>query len=204
MPARRPLPARSAAVSSTAVVSRATGSMSLLIVIRLASEDLVSAVELLEQHHAGELVRQRDAAQREPRVAAVEVESPRPADHEAEVSALTAALLEPSAELDRVELGAVARKQDQMRALGNPGRHPLVLAHLHQLDAGETGEQLAVVLHVVLKGRPQAPHRNHRNSHGRVRYYARARGRRAPLQYPHRPRDDGGSLRELRQRLALG
>ena len=49
-----------------------------------------------------------------------------------------------------------------------------------ELDPRMAGQQPAVVLHVVLEGRPQAPHRDHRDPHQRLRYYARVRGRRAP------------------------
>ena len=43
--------------------------------VRLAGEDLVRPVELLEQHHARELVRERHRPEREPLVAALELES---------------------------------------------------------------------------------------------------------------------------------
>ena len=74
----------------------------------LAGNDLVRPVELLEQDDPGELVRQRHPAEREPHVAAVEVEPARPTDHEAEVASRLAALLEEPAELELVELTAVA------------------------------------------------------------------------------------------------
>src|SRR5918994_646843 len=139
--------------------------MPLLIVIRLAGQDLVGPVELLEQHDAGELVGQRHPAEREPRVAAVEVEATRAADDEAEIAAVLPALLQPAAQLHGVELAAVACEQHEVVPFRDPLRHPLVLAHLDQLEPRVARDQLAVVLHVVLEGRPQAPYRDHRDPH---------------------------------------
>src|SRR5688572_22030651 len=115
-----------------------------LIVIRLAGQDLVSPVELLEQHDPSELVRERDPPERQARVELLEVEPARAADHEAEVAALLPALLEPAAQLHRVELAAVGRQEDQVRALRDALRHALVLAHLEQLHARVPREELAV------------------------------------------------------------
>lgn len=39
--------------------------------VRLAAHDLEGAIDLLEQHHAGEVVRQRDLAERERFVSAL-------------------------------------------------------------------------------------------------------------------------------------
>ena len=103
-----PLPARPDAASSTALESWATGSMCAgLIVIGLAGEDLVGTIELLEHHDPGQLVREGHRAQRQAHVS-VEVEPARAPDDEAEVAAGLAALLEPAAELDRVEGAAVS------------------------------------------------------------------------------------------------
>src|SRR3954467_5816942 len=96
----------------------------------LPRQDLVRPVDLLEQHHARELVRQRHLAEREAHVAGLEVEPARPADHEAEVAARLAALLEELAELDRVELAAVAREKAYEGPLRDPAVDALVLAHL--------------------------------------------------------------------------
>ena len=52
------------------------------------------AVQLLEQHDARELVGQRDPPERQPVVDVLELESERPADHEAEVDPALAPFLE--------------------------------------------------------------------------------------------------------------
>src|SRR3982751_6036768 len=65
--------------------SRSWSSDAISVVIRLAGEDLVAAVELLEQHDASELMGQRERAEREPVVDVVEVEPERAADDEADV-----------------------------------------------------------------------------------------------------------------------
>src|SRR5205085_11506863 len=112
-----PLPLGSAGAADTAALSSATGSVVGLIsvMVWLAREDLVRAVDLLEQHHAGELVRQRHRAEREPHVAALEVEPARPADHEAEVPPGLAALLHPDAEVYRVECLPLGAEQHRER-----------------------------------------------------------------------------------------
>ena len=59
----------------------------------------MGAVELLEQHDPRELVRQRHRPEREPVVARVELACPNgAADHEADVAAALAALLQPARE----------------------------------------------------------------------------------------------------------
>ena len=68
------------------------------VVVGLAGEDLVAAVELLEQHDAGELVGQRDRAEREAVVDASQLEPERAADHEAEVAAARRAAARGTAE----------------------------------------------------------------------------------------------------------
>src|SRR6185436_11695853 len=117
------------------------------------------------QHDPRELMRQREAAERQARVAPIEVQPLRAADHEAELSALLPAVLEPAAELDRVELAPVARQQHEVGALRYALGHALVLPHLDQLHARQSRKQLAVVLDVVLERRPQAPHRDQRDPH---------------------------------------
>src|SRR4051812_24724321 len=61
------------------------------VVVGLVLEDLVGAEELLEEHHAGELVGQRQRAEREAVVGALELEAVRAADDEAQVAAAHAA-----------------------------------------------------------------------------------------------------------------
>src|SRR5918992_1284900 len=128
-----------------------------LIVIGLAGEDLVGAVELLQQHHPRQLVWQRHRAQRQPLVR-LEVEPLGTADHEAQVAPVPAALLEPVTELLRAERLPVARQQYGEGPVGDAGHHLLVLAHLHVVDLHVAGEHLAVVLDIVLEGRAQPAH----------------------------------------------
>ena len=105
-----------------------------------------------------------------------------------------------SLKLDRVELAAVAREQHQVGALGDPLRHAARpraprsarLARARRASCGSARRRPG-------RAAAGAPPRSPRSA-SRLRYYARVRGRRAPLQHPHRPRDDGGALRELRQR----
>jgi hypothetical protein len=52
-------------------------------VIGLPGDDLVRTVDLLEQHDAGELVGQRDGAERQPVVGLLEVDAERPAQKRA-------------------------------------------------------------------------------------------------------------------------
>src|SRR5688500_4388917 len=86
----------SAAAASTAERRSSIGVTSVM--VGLAREDLVGAEELLEQHHARELVRERHRAEREPVIAAVQPAAVRPADEEADVAARLAALLQPAGE----------------------------------------------------------------------------------------------------------
>src|SRR2546423_8217543 len=106
----------------------------------LAREDLVRAVQLLQQHHARKLVRQRHRPQRQPQVAFVEVEPARPADYEAEILRRLPPLLEEAAEGHRVELAAVAREPAHVRAVRDAARDALVLAYLHEIDSRLTGD----------------------------------------------------------------
>src|SRR3954451_10377483 len=137
-----------------------------LIMVWLARQDLVRAVDLLEQHDASKLVRQRHLAERDAHVAALEVEPAWPPDHEAEVAARLAPLLEELAELDRVELAAVAREQAYERALGDAPVDALILAHLDQLESGVAGEHLLVMLDVVRVRWAKPPDCYDERSHG--------------------------------------
>src|SRR5918992_1461749 len=139
-----------------------------LIVIRLAGKDLVGAEQLLQQHHPRELVGQGHRPERQAQVAALELDPARASDHEAEFPSLLAALLDPLAERLRVEAAAVVREQHDVRAVRDPRRHLLVLAHLQHLDPGKARDQLAVVLDVVLEGRAQPADRDHGDPHGRA------------------------------------
>ncbi len=139
-------------------------------VVRLAGQDLVTAVELLEQHHAGELVGQRELAEREPVVDVVTLKAERPADHEAQVAPALATVLQESAERDAVHPLAVAVQQRHERALRYPPRNLLVLADLDQLQPHMSRQQLLVMPHVIGEGRPQSSHGNDDDPHD-VGYY---------------------------------
>jgi uncharacterized protein DUF3467 len=126
----------------------------------------VAAVDLLEQDDAGELVRERQAAEREAVIDLVQRQAERAADDEAEVAAALPALLQEARERLRVVLRAAGVEQRDERAVGDPARDLLVLANLHQLDAGVAREQLLVVLDVVREGWPQAAHGQDDDAHG--------------------------------------
>ena len=136
------------------------------VVVGLTREDLVAAVELLEQNHARELVRQRQRAEREAVIDLVELQAERAADHEAQVAGGHAALLEKAAERQRVELLALARQQRDVRALRDAAGDALLLADLDHLDARVAGEHLEVVLRVVRVRRAQAPDGEDDDAHG--------------------------------------
>src|SRR5436305_3039078 len=140
------------------------------VVVRLAGQDLVSAEQLLEQHHAGELVRQRHRAERELQIAFLERQPARPTDDEADVARLEPALVDEAAELHRVELPAVVRQQAHVGVVGDPPLDALLLAHLGELELRVPRKQLLVVLDVVGVGRLEAAHGQHDRPHGLVRY----------------------------------
>ncbi len=140
------------------------------IVIRLAREDLVGAIELLQQHDSRELVRQRDRPERELGVTPLEREPVWTADDKAQIEARLAALLEPSRQLLGGELAPAAIEQYDVCALGNPTRHLRVVAQLDQLQAGVAAQQLLVVLHVVHERRPEPPDSEDQNPHEVLRY----------------------------------
>jgi Protein of unknown function (DUF3467) len=126
----------------------------------------VAAVDLLEQHDARELVRERQAAEREPVVDRIEVEAERAADDEADVTTALAAILQKASERRRVVLLAVRCEQRDERALRDAACDLLVLADLDQLDPGMAREQLLIVLHVVGERRAQATDGQDDDPHG--------------------------------------
>jgi Protein of unknown function (DUF3467) len=127
--------------------------------VRLAPNDLVGAKELLEQHDSGELVRERDAAEREAPVGALDhrsIEAEGPAHHEAEVDARHPALLEERSQVLARELLSVAIENAHVPIRRNPLENrvclPLRSALLGQLDHLETrvpAQQPLVVRDVV-------------------------------------------------------
>jgi hypothetical protein len=134
--------------------------------VRLAGQDLVRPEELLEQHHAGELVRERHRAEREAVVDRLEIEPERPADDEAHVAARLAPFLQESGERRGVVLLPLRVEQRHEGALGDPPCDLLVLADLYQLDPRVAGQQLLVVLHVVGERRAQAADGQDDDPHG--------------------------------------
>src|SRR4051794_1949435 len=109
------------------------------VMVWLVRQDLVRAVELLEQHNAGELMGQRHRPERELHVAVLQGETARPAHDEAEIPARLAALLQEAAELDRVDLAPLAREQADEGPLRDAPVHVVVLTELDELQAGMAG-----------------------------------------------------------------
>ena len=110
----------------------------------------MGAVELLEQHHAGELVGQRHLAERQAMIDAGRGPSPNgPPITKHRSRPLLAALLEEAAERERVHLLALLVQQRHERALGQAADDLLVLADLDLLEPHVAGEQLLIVLDVV-------------------------------------------------------
>ena len=173
--------------------------------VRLARQDLVRPVQLLEQHDARELVRERHRAEGEPLVGRASA---------------------------RCRTGRRSRSRRRGRPAGAPRasartpprrtRRPPGRAATRWLRSGIRrstcsssrtsttstrawrGQHRLVVLHVVGERRPHAADGDHRVAHA-LRYYGRwpEERPRAAHQPPHRPRGDGGDVRELRERLAL-
>jgi hypothetical protein len=123
---------------------------------RLTGEDLVCTIELLEQDDPRELVRQRHPAERELVVAALELQpAERPADDQAQVLPGLPALLQPPREGHRVVGAPAVVEQGDERPVGDAPRDLLVLADLDEIERHVPGEELGVVLDVVLVGRAQ-------------------------------------------------
>jgi hypothetical protein len=116
----------------------------------------VTAIELLEQHDARELVGQREGTERHTVVDTVELEPVGTPDHEADVAAGLAPLLEEAGEALAVERRAVAGEEADECPLGDAPADVLVLSDLDQLQPRVTGDELLVVLHVVGIRRSQA------------------------------------------------
>jgi hypothetical protein len=135
-------------------------------VVGLAGKDLVPAIDLLEHDHTGELVGERDAAERQPVVDPLELQpAERPSDHEAEVAAAGAPLLEENAELERVERLPVDIELRDESSLRDARGDARVLADLDQLEACVTAEQLGVMGDIIDKRWPQAADGDDSDSH---------------------------------------
>jgi hypothetical protein len=137
-------------------------------VVGLAGENLVAAVQLLEQDDSRELMRQRDLPKRKTVVDVLEVEPERAADHEAEVPAAAPPLLEELGERQRVGLRPVTVQQRYERTAGQAPSHLFVLADLDQLEPRVSREQLLVMLDVIGKRRAEPAHGNDDDPHGGI------------------------------------
>jgi hypothetical protein len=135
-------------------------------VVWLAGDDLVPAVDLLEHDDPGELVGKGEAAERQPVVDTLKLEpTERASDHEAEVAAAGAAPLEESAEFDGAERLPVDVEQRDERALRDARRDACVRADLDQLEPGVAAEQLGVMGDVINERWPQTAHGDDGDSH---------------------------------------
>ena len=114
-------------------------------------------VELLEQDHPGELVRQRHRPQRQAPIDPLQLRRPKgSANHERQIAASLATLLKEGTETEAVERLPVGGEQHHERAPRHAPRNACGIPHLHQFQAHTAGEQLLVVSHVVRVRSPQA------------------------------------------------
>ncbi len=98
-------------------------------------------VELLEQDDPRQLVGQRHRAQRKLRIHAPQRRrSERSADHEGEVNAGLAALVDEGAEGEAVVCPPLGGQQHRERTVRDPPHDGIRVAHLHELQAGVAGE----------------------------------------------------------------
>jgi hypothetical protein len=125
----------------------------------------MAAIELLEQHDPRELVGQGQLAQRKPMVDLIDLEPERSADHEAQVAAALAAVLEEGAEPQRVHVLAIPVQQGHEPAIRQAPQDLLVLTHLDQLQPRVACQQLLVVLDVIGERRAQSPHGDYHDPH---------------------------------------
>lgn len=110
----------------------------------------MAAKELLEEHHAGELVGQREGPQREAMVdAALQRDAVRPSDDKAHVARALAAGLEPAGEGLRVHRLPAGIQQADEGAAREPARQRGLVGHLDDLDAGLAGQETLKMLGVV-------------------------------------------------------
>lgn len=128
----------------------------------------MTSVELLEQNDARELVGQSELAQGKAMIKALELETERAADHEAEIATAAPPLLEECREGEGVELGAVTVQQRDEGAVRQAAENLLVLANLDQLQPRVSGQQLLIVAHIVGEGRTQTSHSDDDDPHGGI------------------------------------
>ncbi len=122
-------------------------------------------IELLEKDDAGELMGQRQSAERQAMIDLVELETVWPSDHEAQVAAALAAFFQKPAEGHRVHLlaGGVEERDEGPR--GQPAQHALLFADLDELEASVAADELLIVLDVVGERWTQATHGDDDDSH---------------------------------------
>ena len=136
--------------------------------VRLPGEDLVRAKELLQEHDPRELVRQRDAAQGQAPLRALDhggVEPERAAHDEAQIRSREAPLRDEFGEpLDR-ELLTLPIERHHVCALRNPLENAVRLPQLAHLEACLAAQQPLIVSHVVHEGRPDLSHADEEQAH---------------------------------------
>jgi hypothetical protein len=134
--------------------------------VGLPRQDLVRAEQLLQEHHAGEEVRERHRAQRQREVGARKCGSERASDHEADVAPALAALLDPVRERLRRERPPVGVQQAHERALGDATGDRVVVGHFDDIHPRVPRQQLRVVREIVGIRRPGFADGNHGVAHG--------------------------------------
>src|SRR5881392_3277975 len=125
----------------------------------------MAPVELLQQDHTRQLVRERERAEREAMINVLELQAEGAPDHEAQILATASAPLQKSAEGDGVHGLAVAMQQRREAAPRYPPEGLLVLTDLDHLEPRIPPEQLLVVLDIVDERRAQSPHGDHDYPH---------------------------------------
>ena len=138
-------------------------------VVRLAGNDLVRAVELLQQDNASQLVGKRERSQRQAMVSLLELEPERAADHKRQVSAGRPALFDEAGESLARVTRPIARKQRDVGALMQTRHDFFAVAQLDLLDARIAPEELGVMTDGVSVRSAQAPNRDYDETHA-LRY----------------------------------
>ena len=143
--------------------------------VRLAREDLVRAKQLFEQHHPGKLVRERDRAERERALRALEdgwVEAERAPEHEAQVGPSHAPFLEEGGNLLACEQVAFAIQSANVGLARNPLQdRPCLARPLRDLDDLEprlAGQKPLVMGHIVHKRLPDLADADEKQPHGAI------------------------------------
>jgi len=127
-------------------------------VVRLAREDLVPAIQLLEQHDPRELVRKRQLSERQAVLDVVELQAERASDHEAQIEPALAPLLQEATESNRIHPLAGSVEQRHEGPFRQPPRDVPVLSHLDQLQPRVAREQLLIMVDIVGERGALPPH----------------------------------------------